>query len=54
MSGGLLTNQGTIPAKWSALTPRGTAIVDVPNGRRITWRDFDERVTRLHDVNNIL
>jgi acyl-CoA synthetase (AMP-forming)/AMP-acid ligase II len=40
-------NQGLIPAKWAALTPRKTAIVDVPNGRRIVWADLDERVRRL-------
>lgn len=40
-------NQGLISAKWAALTPARTAIVDVPNDRRISWSDLDERVRRL-------
>lgn len=40
-------NQGLIPAKWAALTPGRTAIVDVPNGRRIVWADLDRRVRKL-------
>lgn len=40
-------NQGLIPAKWAALTPGKTAIVDVPNERRIIWSDLDRRVRKL-------
>jgi acyl-CoA synthetase (AMP-forming)/AMP-acid ligase II len=40
-------NQGLIPAKWAALTPRGEAVVDVPNSRRLTWVEFDALVRRL-------
>ncbi len=40
-------NQGLIPAKWAALTPRGEAIVDVPNSRRMNWTEFDGLVRRL-------
>jgi acyl-CoA synthetase (AMP-forming)/AMP-acid ligase II len=40
-------NQGLIPAKWAALTPRNEAIVDVPNQRRVAWAEFDELVRRL-------
>ncbi|CND74892.1 feruloyl-CoA synthetase [Mycobacterium tuberculosis] len=40
-------NQGLIPAKWAALTPSAQAIYDVPNDRRINWRDLDDRVRRV-------
>ncbi|MEU8802954.1 AMP-binding protein [Spirillospora sp. NPDC048819] len=40
-------NQGLIPAKWAALTPSAQAIYDVPNDRRINWRDLDTRVRKL-------
>ena len=40
-------NQGLIPAKWAALTPRGSAIVDVPNKTRMNWSEFDTLVRRL-------
>jgi acyl-CoA synthetase (AMP-forming)/AMP-acid ligase II len=40
-------NQGLIPAKWARLTPRSTAIYDVPNDRRMPWQDFDDMVRRL-------
>ncbi|GGO20508.1 acyl-CoA synthetase [Microbispora rosea subsp. aerata] len=40
-------NQGLIPAKWAALTPNGQAVYDVPNDRRVSWRDFDAMVRRL-------
>lgn len=40
-------NQGLIPAKWAALTPNRMALYDVPNDRRITFADLDERVRRL-------
>ncbi len=40
-------NQGLIPAKWAALTPRAQAIFDVPNDRRVSWAELDERVRRL-------
>ena len=40
-------NQGLIPAKWAALTPQRQAVYDVPNNRRMTWREFDEMVRRM-------
>jgi len=40
-------NQGLIPAKWAALTPKNQAIYDVPNDRRISFAELDERVRRL-------
>ena len=40
-------NQGLIPAKWAALTPRNEAIIDVPNSRRLTYGEFDALVRRL-------
>ncbi|GGD06651.1 AMP-binding protein [Nocardioides daphniae] len=40
-------NQGLIPAKWARLTPRGQAIYDAADDRRVTWGDFDELVRRL-------
>jgi acyl-CoA synthetase (AMP-forming)/AMP-acid ligase II len=39
-------NQGLIPAKWAALTPRAQAVYDVPNDRRVSWADFDDMVRR--------
>ncbi len=39
-------NQGLVPAKWAALTPRAEAIVDVPNSRRMTYAEFDSLVRR--------
>ena len=39
-------NQGLIPAKWAALTPRRHAVYDVPNDRRVDWADFDAMVRR--------
>jgi acyl-CoA synthetase (AMP-forming)/AMP-acid ligase II len=39
-------NQGLIPAKWAALTPRAQAVYDVPNDRRVNWADFDAMVRR--------
>jgi acyl-CoA synthetase (AMP-forming)/AMP-acid ligase II len=43
-------NIGNIPAKWAALDPRRTAIIDVPNARRITYGELDRRVQRLADA----
>lgn len=40
-------NQGLIPAKWAALTPDRQALYDVPNDRRVSWRELDEMVRRL-------
>ncbi|MEU6133255.1 AMP-binding protein [Saccharopolyspora sp. NPDC047091] len=40
-------NQGLIPAKWAALTPRALAVHDVPTGRRVRWAELDRRVRRL-------
>ncbi|MDV6262749.1 class I adenylate-forming enzyme family protein [Rhodococcoides yunnanense] len=42
-----MQNQGLIPAKWAALTPDRQAVFDVPNDRRITFSQLDERVRRL-------
>lgn len=42
-----MLNQGLIPAKWAALTPNRQAVFDVPNDRRITFSELDERVRRL-------
>jgi acyl-CoA synthetase (AMP-forming)/AMP-acid ligase II len=42
-----MLNQGLIPAKWAALTPNRTAIIDIPNNRRIGWAELDRRVRRL-------
>ena len=39
-------NQGLVPAKLAALTPRAEAIVDVPNSRRMTYAEFDSLVRR--------
>ena len=40
-------NQGLIPAKWAALTPRGQAVYDSTLDRRMTWTELDELVRRL-------
>lgn len=40
-------NIGDICAKHAALTPAATAIVDVPNNRRITFAELDARVGKL-------
>jgi acyl-CoA synthetase (AMP-forming)/AMP-acid ligase II len=40
-------NLGLIPAKWAALTPRRTALVDITHQRRIDWATLDTRVRRL-------
>lgn len=40
-------NIGRIPAKHAALVPRRTAVVDVPNGRRVTFGELERRVLRL-------
>ncbi|MFK7913511.1 MAG: AMP-binding protein [Pseudomonadales bacterium] len=40
-------NIGDICAKHAALTPGATAIVDVPNQRRIDFQTLEQRVTRL-------
>jgi len=40
-------NIGFIPAKQAALSPRRTAIIDVPNARRISFGELDARVRRL-------
>ncbi|MCZ4078062.1 AMP-binding protein [Rhodococcus sp. H36-A4] len=42
-----MLNQGLIPAKWAALTPNRQAVFDVPNDRRVTFYELDERVRRL-------
>jgi len=40
-------NIGMIPAKHAALRPRSEAIIDVPNQRRITFGELDNRVRRV-------
>jgi acyl-CoA synthetase (AMP-forming)/AMP-acid ligase II len=40
-------NIGRIPAKTASLEPQREALVDVPNERRITFGELDERVRRL-------
>jgi acyl-CoA synthetase (AMP-forming)/AMP-acid ligase II len=40
-------NLGLIPAKWAALTPRKTALIDIPHQRRIDWASLDTRVRKL-------
>ncbi|WP_435741987.1 long-chain-fatty-acid--CoA ligase [Nocardioides sp. SYSU DS0663] len=40
-------NEGLIPAKWAALTPRHQALYDAPADRRVTWSELDELVRRL-------
>lgn len=40
-------NLGCIPAKYAALDPRREAVIDVPNGRRITFGTLERRVLRL-------
>jgi len=40
-------NVGMIAAKYAALEPGRQAVVDVPNGRRVTFGELDEQVRRL-------
>ena len=40
-------NIGSIPGKWARLTPERTALVDIPSGRRVSFRVLDAHVTRL-------
>lgn len=40
-------NIGHIPAKWARLTPDRPAIIDIPNGRRASFAEFDEEIRRL-------
>ena len=40
-------NIGNIIAKWANLDPTRTALVDVPNDRRVTFGELDERVRKL-------
>ena len=40
-------NIGNIPAKYAALNARRIAIIDVPNLRRISYGELDQRVSRL-------
>lgn len=42
-------NLGLIPAKWAALTPERTAVVDVPSNRRVSWGELETRVSALAD-----
>jgi acyl-CoA synthetase (AMP-forming)/AMP-acid ligase II len=40
-------NIGFVPAKQAALGPGRTAVIDVPNGRRVSFGELDTRVRRL-------
>ncbi len=40
-------NIGKIPAKYARLDPSREALIDVPNDRRMTYGELDERVRRL-------
>ena len=40
-------NIGKIPAKIARLAPHKEALVDIPNNRRMTFGELDERVRRL-------
>ena len=40
-------NLGQIPAKTALLDPEREALIDIPNDRRMTFRQLDERVRRL-------
>jgi acyl-CoA synthetase (AMP-forming)/AMP-acid ligase II len=40
-------NLGRIPAKTALLDPGKEALIDIPNNRRITFGELDERVRRL-------
>ena len=40
-------NIGTIPAKTARLDPSREALIDIPNNRRVSYGDLDERVRRL-------
>lgn len=40
-------NLGMIPAKTARLAPRREALIDIPNDRRMTYGELDERVRRL-------
>ena len=40
-------NIGQIPAKFARLAPQRPAVIDVPNDKRITYGELDERVRRL-------
>ncbi len=40
-------NLGDIPAKIAANSPEREALVDVPNDRRITYGELEDRVSRL-------
>ena len=40
-------NIGKIPAKTARLTPAREALIDVPNDRRMSYGELDERVRRL-------
>lgn len=40
-------NIGKIPAKTARLTPQREALIDIPNDRRMTFGELDQRVRRL-------
>ena len=40
-------NIGNIPAKYARLTPDRVALIDIPNERRITFSQLDQRVRQL-------
>ncbi len=40
-------NLGEIPSKTARIDPDREALIDIPNDRRITYGELDERVKRL-------
>jgi acyl-CoA synthetase (AMP-forming)/AMP-acid ligase II len=40
-------NIGRIPAKTARLDPAREALIDVPNNRRISYGELDQRIRRL-------
>ena len=40
-------NLGKIPTKTASLDPDREALIDIPNDRRITYGELDQRVKRL-------
>ena len=40
-------NIGKIPAKTARLSPHREALVDIPNDRRMSYGELDQRVCRL-------
>ena len=40
-------NLGRIPAKYAAMDPTRLAVVDIPNDRRVSFGELNERVYRV-------